>query len=118
MVALVALHYLQGLVDAHARRLELREGSRGVQVFGEGLLFPDNKVEVDQLVREAGELVAEAEVVLSCHVCLEVDGVVGPALGAVQLRLLRTVQRHIDIIVPARYNLHTCTCTYRAYDNH
>lgn len=104
-VRLVVYDRLQGLMDWHAGWLHLSESSDSVLIGEEGRVITDLEIKVNGLVREGGELVAEAELVGAIFGCCEGKTVILLFHLFVQCSAVWVLQAAVYIIVATGYNL-------------
>ena len=90
-------------MDPHARRFQLRQGTvLGPHFGGERWLVANDEVEVDNLVGEAGELVAEAEEIVPSHCGCELYRVILLPPTVVEGFLIGVQYANVDIIIATR----------------
>ena len=95
------------LVNLHHRHLKLSEGLvRLTNLFCDRWLTSSGKIEIDDFVREARELVAEAKVVFARFGRGEIEGVVLLPLFLVDDTFSGPKESHIHIKIPTSRDLH------------
>ena len=97
--------------------LYLRHGGEMLPDAGEGLLVSDLEVDVDELVREGGELVGEARLVLARHLRLELVRVVLLLHLLVEHVVLRVRDDHVHVVLPAGHHLKIIKKNFRENSN-
>ena len=112
-MSLIVTGKSESLVYLHKRHFELCECLVCLSnLLCQGRLISGGKIKVYDLVCEAGELVAEAEVVLTSVCCREINRVILLPLFLVDDSVPRSKQSHVHIKIPSSCHLMKKTSVY------